>query len=271
MRSALFTAVLVAAAALDPGSAAAQAPAADVTRAKDLYKAAEAAMAAGRFADAIRDYGAAYDAVKDPALFYKLGRANESAGHCDTALTYYRRYLAEGKPNDAFTKLTHERIRACGGDPAARPPVEPKPPPAPPKPEPGPVPPVEPAPAAPKPSSLLGRHRGPWLLVGGSIALVTIGSVLAYSSNAAERDVDDLYVGLDGQPPAFNTATRERYDDAIAEGERYQTLSIISFSAAGALAAGAAVWFFLDRDAETITVTPAVAPGTAGVSTTIRF
>lgn len=128
-----------------------------------------------------------------------------------------------------------------------------------------PAPDVEPAPR-------LGRHEGPWLLVGGSIAFVTMGAVLAYSADAAERDVEDLYVGLNGTPPPFNDTTRKRYDDAIAEGRRYQTLSIASFGVAGAMAIGAAVWFALDKDGgEKLTVTPAVAPGTAGVSTTIRF
>ena len=134
------------------------------------------------------------------------------------------------------------------------------------------APPAAPAPqAAPAPPpARLGRHRGPWLLVGGSIALVTAGAVLAYSANAAERDLEDLYVGLNGTPPPFNDTTRKLYDDAIAEGRRYQTLSIVGFGLAGAMAVGAAVWFALDKD-EQVTVAPAVAPGAAGVSTTIRF
>jgi hypothetical protein len=122
----------------------------------------------------------------------------------------------------------------------------------------------------PPPPPRLGRHRGPWLLVGGAIGLVTTGAVFAYSANAAERDVEDLYVGLNGTPPPFNGTTRRLYDDAIAEGRRYQTLSLVSLSLAGAMAVGAAVWFALDRD-EQVTVAPAVAPGAAGVSTAIRF
>ncbi len=58
--------------------------------------------------------------------------------------------------------------------------------------------------------------------------------------------------------------------EAIAEGRRYQTLSIVSFSLAGAMAVGAAVWFALDRG-EQLTVAPVVAPGSAGISTTVRF
>jgi hypothetical protein len=124
--------------------------------------------------------------------------------------------------------------------------------------------------AAPASAPGVGRHRGPWLLIGGSLALVTAGAVLAYSADAAERDVEDLYVGLNGTPPPFNSTTRRLYDDAIAEGHRYQTLSIASFGLAGALAAAAAIWFALDRN-EQLTVTPAVAPGAAGLSTAIRF
>jgi tetratricopeptide (TPR) repeat protein len=313
-------------------------PASDRERAKALYQAAEAAMREARYEDAIRDYGAAYELTKDPALLYKLGSANERAGKCDAAVTYYRRYLRDGKPKEDFAKLTRAKIAACGADPDAPLPPDPAPGPAPgpatPVPAPGPdgagaTPPpggsgavTQPgsgggpakpdtagaptkpdaagaptkpdaagaptrpdasgAPAKPDaagaagsaaataPAPRRGRHNGPWLLVGGSLALVTTGAVLAYSANAAERDLEDLYVGLNGTPPPFNSTTRRLYDDAIAEGRRYQTLSIVSFSLAGAMALGAGLWFALGRD-EQITVAPAVSPGTAGVSTTLRF
>ncbi len=311
-------------------------PAPDRERAKALYQAAEAAMREARYEDAVRDYGAAYELAKDPAFLYKLGSANERAGKCEVAVTYYRRYLRDGKPKEDFAKLTRARIVACGGDPDA--PLEPDPgaavtaPPGPgpaggapapdaggtpkpdaggaaPKPDAGGAAPTPDAGGATAPSSVTtgapakqpdatgapakqpdaagaapspggaasplppatrGRHNGPWLLVGGSLAFATAGAVLAYSANAAERDVEDLYVGLNGTPPPFNATTRRLYDDAIAEGRRYQTLSIVSFSLAGAMALGAGLWFALDRG-EQVTVTPAVTPGAAGVSTTIRF
>ncbi len=280
--------LVVAALALPAGAQ----PAPDLERAKDLYLSAEAAMREARYDDAARDYGAAYELTKDPAFFYKLGSANERAGKCDVAVIYYRRYLKDGKPTEAFAKLTAARIEACGGAAAqpapgpepggsAEPGGSPEPGPRPePKPEPAPTPggaaggdPVAGAAGSEPPPPLppqLGRHRGPWLLVGGSLALVTVGAVFAYSANAAERDVEDLYVGLNGTPPPYNATTRKLHDDAIAEGRRYQTLSIVSFSLAGAMAAGAAVWFALDRG-EQLTVAPALAPGSAGVSTTIRF
>ncbi len=91
-------------------------PAPDLERARELYRSAEAAMQDGRYDDAARDYGAAYELSSDPALFYKIGRANERAGKCDVALVYYARYLRDGKPTEPFTALTRERIAACGGD-----------------------------------------------------------------------------------------------------------------------------------------------------------
>src|SRR5262245_26114878 len=94
-------------------------PAPDFDRASELYKSAEAAMAEQRYADAIRDYAAAYDITKDPVLFYKLGAASERAGNCSAALTYYAGYLKDAKPTDRFKVLTEAHIRACGGDPAA--------------------------------------------------------------------------------------------------------------------------------------------------------
>jgi len=91
-------------------------PAPDLERARELYRSAETAMQDGRYDDAARDYGAAYELSADPALFYKIGRANERAGKCDVALVYYARYLRDGKPTEQFTALTRERIAACGGD-----------------------------------------------------------------------------------------------------------------------------------------------------------
>jgi hypothetical protein len=91
-------------------------PAPDLTRAKELYQLAERAMKDGRFDDAARDYGASYELSKDPALFFKIGRANEGAGRCNVALTYYARYLRDGKPTEQYATTTRERIRACGGD-----------------------------------------------------------------------------------------------------------------------------------------------------------
>jgi hypothetical protein len=112
--AAVAIAALLAASLADPPSSAEPAP--DLDRAKELYRFAETAMKEGRFQDAVRDYGASYELSKDPALFFKIGRANERAGKCDLALIYYARYLHDGKPTEQFAATTRERMRACGGD-----------------------------------------------------------------------------------------------------------------------------------------------------------
>jgi len=261
----------------------------DLARAKELYKAAETAMTDNRFMDAARDYGAAYDITKDPVLFYKIGSANERAGKCDVALIYFRRYLREAKPSDTFIALTRERITVCGGDPkdagsgSAVDPVgagsgsvvsgsaDPGAGSAA-VPDPGLGSAVPPPPSTAQP----GKHRLAWILVGGSIASLTVGAVLGYSANAAESDVNDLYVGLNGTPPVFNSSTQKRFDDLVAEGERYQTLSWVAFGIAGGLAIGAAIKFATAKDDEvdtkqSVRVTPTVSPRGAGVSAVIRF
>jgi hypothetical protein len=277
-------------------------PAPDLTSAKDLYQSAEAAMKDGRFDDAVRDYGAAYELSKDPALFFKIGRANERAGRCDIAVAYYARYLREGKPTEQFTVATQERIAACGGDArnleGSAAPVAPQPSgdarrsagsaePA----SAGGAEPVSAGsagPAGPGSGTTAGAgaavapgatdvpasvtpshgHKVAWIMTGGAIALVTLGGVLAYAAGSSENDVRDLYVGFAGQPPTFDAATRKRYDELIDEGRRYEHLSWVSFGLAGATAVGAAVLFVLgNRDeAPPPRVTPIVTTTGAGVA-----
>jgi hypothetical protein len=120
-----------------------------------------------------------------------------------------------------------------------------------------------------------GAHRA----IAGSLAArraaigaATVGAVLAYSANAAERDLDDLYVGLGGNPPTFNDQTKARFDDLVKEGERYQTLSVISFGIAAILGGIAAYRFVTDeKPPGRLQVTPTATPKGAGVSATIRF
>ena len=278
--------------------------AAELSRAKDLYKSAEAAIADGRFDDAVRDYGAAYELSKDPALFYKIGRANERAGKCDAALLYYARYLREGNPSEAFAATTKERITACGGDvhnlPGNAGPSEPKPSASSGSGH-GSASPVSPGSgtaarpsdagrasgdseppsgtgtdtgaATPAPTlTPSNRHKAAWLLTGGAIALATLGGVLAYATNSSENDVRDLYVGFAGQPPRFDAQTKKRYDDLVDQGHRYQHLSWASFGLAGAAAAAAAVLFVLggrNEAAPHARITPVVTTNSAGVA--VRF
>lgn len=261
----------------------------DLARAKDLYLGAEKAMAEGRHADAIRDYGATFDITRDPILFYKIGTAYEKAGQCDVAMIYYGRYVKEARPTDRYLELTKERVRACGGDDrivvSGSPPVSPPAPPPPPAPPTVPAP-VEPAPAepaaavpvaAPAPAAgsvtvkMSNRDRGAWLLVASSVGFVTIGTVLAYAANSAESDVTDLYEGFTGTPASFDDRTRATYDDLVAEGRRYERLSWLSFGLAGATVIGAIVLFKTGDDERSVTVAPTASATGAGVRAMLRW
>src|SRR5262245_30155272 len=89
MRSILVASALVIGAAFAVGAGlggTAHAQGADLSKAKEHYKAAEAAMAASRFSDAAAEYGMAYEITKDPVLFFKIATADEKAGRGDLAV-----------------------------------------------------------------------------------------------------------------------------------------------------------------------------------------
>jgi tetratricopeptide (TPR) repeat protein len=260
-------------------------PSSEVLRATDLYRSAEAAMQDGRFDDALRDYGAAYELTKDPALFFKIARANQRAGKCEVALSYYARYLRDGSPTAQFASLTRQHIAACGGAASAPPPGDAAPPPepaisppadppaGPPAPAPGlpsePVPASPVAPPAAPPPAPRSRHTAAWIVTGGAIALTVLGGVLAAAARSSENDVRDLYVGVAGQVPAFDATTQRRYDELVDQGHSYQHLSWAAFGLAGGAAAGAAALFLFAGDPEVdrrARVTPVVTPQTAGVA-----
>ncbi len=125
--------------------------------------------------------------------------------------------------------------------------------------------------AGTKTVKMSNRDRGAWLLVASSIGFVTIGSVLAYSANSAESDISDLYQGFTGTPASFDDKTRATYDALVAEGERYERLSWVSFGLAGATAIGAIILFKTGDRERPVTVTPTAAAGRAGVHATLRW
>jgi hypothetical protein len=119
------------------------------------------------------------------------------------------------------------------------------------------------------------RHGNdlPWLMVGGALAFVTAGAVLAYSANSSEQDIRDLYVGLDNMSPVFDTKTQQRYQELLDEGHRYQYLSWGAFGIAAGFSVAATILFVHDHNVEQqrLIVTPTASSTTAGVSATLRF
>jgi hypothetical protein len=129
------------------------------------------------------------------------------------------------------------------------------------------------APVAPTPAAHRHGHDLPWLMVGGALAFVTAGAVLAYSASSSEQDIRDLYVGLNSMTPTFDANTQQRYQDLLDEGHRYQYLSWGAFGLAGGFALAATLLFVRDYNQEQnrIVVTPTASGNSAGVSAKLSF
>jgi hypothetical protein len=129
-------------------------------------------------------------------------------------------------------------------------------------------------PASPAPSITPSNTKDiAWLFVGGALTFVTAGAVLAYSVDSSEQDLRDLYVVNNNNDPAtFDEKTRERYDELVAEGKRYERLAWTSFGLAAGCAIGATIFFVRasrERD-ESLTsragrITPIISARGAGV------
>jgi tetratricopeptide (TPR) repeat protein len=65
----------------------------DVQAAREHYAKGKRLYDTGRFADAAKEYEAAYQAKDDPALLFNLGQAHRLAGNYPQALLAYKAYL----------------------------------------------------------------------------------------------------------------------------------------------------------------------------------
>lgn len=264
----------------------------DYEAAKRHYAAAEAAVAAGEWEKAAAEYGTAYEITRDPVLFFKLGDAYQNLGDCARASDYYRRYLEEAKPSEAFVADTEARLEACeaqgGGpvdvaeEPDAAPEVEPEAEPTPAA-DPAVAPPTAGEPAlGPTGPSFLGeeptwQRTAAWSSVGAAVAFATAGAVFGLSASSREEDIENLFAFRDpaGRPATFDGNTRARYEDLQDEGERFETLSLVAFGAAGVATTAAVLFFLLDPgpadDAAAVTVSPSAGEGAYGVTAGWRF
>lgn len=267
----------------------------DYAAARQHYQAAEQATARGDHATAAREYGIAYDITRDAVLFYKIGQSYDRAGDCTSANVYYGRYLKEGNPSEDFKKKTEDAMSACrqkaagaqpgtGTEPAAgagAPPAsgaasgataaaatDPE---------------AVGAPTSRQPSledeEPSWQRTAAWSSVGIAIALLTTGAVLGLSAASREEDVGNLidFRDAEGQPAIYTGATRERYNDLIAEGDRLESLAVVAFAASGVAAASAVLFFVLDAraasgdDRSGTALRPTAGPGGVGLSWGGRF
>jgi hypothetical protein len=292
MRTGLWAVICAAAlAAALAASAGAQKPdQKDLAKANKHYQLAEKAAADKRWKDAAREYGIAYEHSRDPVLFFKLAGAYQSAGDCGSALIYYKRYLAEAKPNEQFKKLTEERIAECEasgatgdtgdtgdtgatdtgatdtGDTGATDTGDT-----------GPTdtgdtagdsgtlspfdgeddPPI-PTDTTPTSDPSVGgepswQRTAAWISVGIAVAFGTTGGVLGLAAGSREDDIQaqiDFRDPTSQAPARFEGNAAVRYDDLVEQGKRFELLSLVSFAAAGAAVGAAVVFFILDPGPE---------------------
>jgi hypothetical protein len=256
----------------------------DFKAAAEHYKSAEAAMARADFSSAALEYGVAYDITKDPILFFKIGQANERAGKCPVALTYYNRYVKEGNPNEEYKVLVAERIAACtpgdhgagdhgagdhgagdhgagdhgagdhgagdhGGDIA--------------------VPIGDDVIGDGGPNGEVGpsfidqrgswKRTGAWISTGLTVGLVAAGAVLALSAEGSEEDIQALIDFRNGGRPVRYNEVKSQYDSLAADGKRFDQLATAAFIGAGATTAIAVTLFLLDRGGTQHDSVPAMA------------
>ncbi len=306
----MVTSVLAAAMAMGgagPVRVAVADEAADVkAQAKMHFQNAETAMAEGRYAAAAAEYGAAYEVIKDPFLFYKIAVAHQLGGKCGPAVIYFKRYLKEGKPPEDFAVTVKEKMAECGEgtgeeavgteiesgtetgtetdtgtgtetgtEPGTGTETETDPDP---DPDTGTLPPED------APSFLddepTWKKTGAWVSVAATVAFGTAGAILMMSGESREEDLQSLGDFRDpaqGRPVAYEGQVADRYEALVDEGDRFNTYSMVAFGAAGVAAITAVTLFVLDRGSQadsgsTIThLTPVITSDTAGASFSLRF
>ena len=278
------------------------------------YKNAETAMAGQAYEYAASEYGMAYELMKDPILFFKIGVADAKAGKCTIAITYYKRYIKEANPDAEHRKLAEDRIKECGGSDSSAPAgsgsgsgsaavttttgtgsgsevgsgsgagsgssgMMP--------PDLGSGSGSGSGSASDDTTATLGsntetkssgKRTAAWISVATSLAAGTVGAVLLMSANSTEKDIQDLYTPstAGSRPPTFDGAAKTRYDELVADGDRFNTLAIVSFGVAGAAAVTAIVLFATDhggesRDEHALRITPTVTPEGGGFAATFHF
>ncbi|MBZ0234936.1 MAG: hypothetical protein K8M05_21590 [Deltaproteobacteria bacterium] len=240
---------------------------------------AQAEEAAGNYAAAALEYGAAYEVTSDPKVFFHMGRVNQKAGKCSIALVYYKRYLKEANPQEEFRRLTEENIAGCnatlgisGGGGSADTGA-------------GGGTGVEPdfggggdagggdtgggdtgggdtttgtggdtlgtgGPSFTDDKGASWKRSAAWISTGATIGLVAVGTVLYMSAEGSEEDIEALIDFRDqqGRPLPYDQV-QDQYADLVDEGKRFDSLATYAFIGAGVGAAAAITFFVLDARA----------------------
>jgi hypothetical protein len=252
--------------ALLPAVAGAQSPrprASDLESARRHYMAGSEAFRRDEFAQAAREFEAAWRTTRDPLLLFNIGECHERAGERGAAIAAYRGYLA-GIPQAAdradveraITRLRSEvaaearRIAPEATDPAA-------------------------APAEGTPRLRVAA----WVTAASAVALAAAGGVMTLQAHSREADLNRRLRTVDpqtGQPLQLSSGAG-LLQDLAASGRRYETLSVVFYTAAAGAAVAAGTLFYLDhrrRGAERssrVRVVPQLGPRSAGLVAGVEF
>jgi len=240
----------------------------DYEAAQRHYLAGEDAAERGNHDVAVIEYLAAYDITKAPVLFKTIAKTYEAAGRTDEAVTYYQRYLDESTDLDPAERATVEaHLGEIQGPAPDLPPVE----------DTG----IDDQPAVdvgPPPSftdeSPRWQETAAWVSVGLAAVCLGTGGVLGFSASSREEDIQNLIAYRDpvtGLPKEYDGTIRADYEDKVDEGATLETYALGAFVGAGAFAAAAAVFFYLDATAppkrvQGAQVVPFLTPDSGGVA-----
>jgi len=289
--AALF--VLLVLSTLDAGRAHAE----DVAAAREHYKKGTTYYDLGKYADAAREFEAAYEAKNDAAFLFNLAQSYRLAGDSERALHFYRTYLryVPRPPNRADIeeqiKTLEQKVaekQSAATTPPATAPLPPPPtatPTAPPPPivsgpgapgtvttGPAPAPPLPNETAAPTPPPVgpdpgRGYRMAGMITAGAGAVMIVIGAVEGARARSAAKDVEQA--AMDGTPFDPDVESRGK----SAEKAQWWLLGL----GAVAGAAGAGLWYYghhLTAEARasgTVSFAPVLGPGRTGAVLQVTF
>jgi tetratricopeptide (TPR) repeat protein len=274
----------------------------DAATAREHYQKGTSFYDLGRYAEAIKEFEAAYEIKNDPALLYNLAQSNRLAGNSEQALHFYRTYLRY-VPNAKNRVEIEDRIKqleqlvtqkgaaqttppnqtiAPGNTtpPATSPPPADTTPPGtttPPNPPPlGTTPPDLTSPLPGGTTPMISTEMPPpppndhhTMILAGKIAMgagagaFLLGAAFGSFAKGAANDVNSA--AAKGQ--AFDPAVEKR-------GKNYQTAEAVFMTLGGLTAATGAVLYFYGshlQKQERVAVTPIATATGGGASLRVTF
>lgn len=237
--------------------------------AKREVNAGLAAQNAGHYDTAIAHYKNAYEAVPHPELLFNLGQAYRLKGDPDTALGYYRRYLAV-EPNgrvardaNRWVRELEKQIAQRASEPSA--PVAPR------------TAPVAPTPAEPhdaEPSAPRSPLRTYAVITAASGGGLVIGGLVFGALARSKRNAADDLCGSDRSCDL--ETDRSRANRLLSQSRLRGNISTVAITIGAASLVTSGVLWWLDRksardSASRTAIAPIVAPDHVGVAVGASF